>query len=68
MYTTTIYKGFNVSDESLTEPPSYETSSIHSAGRLSSVSTARSNSVVAKASSVASTKKQKTVMIILRDE
>lgn len=56
MYTTTIYKGFNVSDESLTEPPSYETSSIHSAGRLSSVSTARSNSVVAQASSVASTR------------
>lgn len=55
MYTTTIYKGFNVSDESLTEPPSYETSSIHSAGQMSSVSTARSNSMVAQRSSVAST-------------
>lgn len=56
MYTTTIYKSFNVSDESLTEPPSYENSSIHSNSRLSSVSTARSNSTVAQGTSAASTR------------
>lgn len=54
MYTTTIYKSFNVSNESLAEPPSYENSSIHSNSQLSSVSTGRSNSTVAQGPSTVS--------------
>lgn len=50
MYTTTIYKSLNVSNESLTEPPSYENSSIRSTGQSSSVSIGHSNSTLGQGS------------------